>query len=60
MRRHQIGEVASRIGQLYYLFYLRKGDTSYLDEAYVFYDFIRRRRYFAAAQQPLGAKPLGL
>lgn len=48
LRRHQIGEVASRIGQLYYLFYLRKGDTSYLDEAYVFYDFIRRRRYFAA------------
>ena len=51
LRRHQIGEVASRIGQLYYLFYLRKGDTAYLDEAFVFYDFIRRRRYFAAAQQ---------
>ena len=27
LRRAQIGEVASRIGQLYYLFYLRKGDT---------------------------------
>jgi hypothetical protein len=33
LRRHQIGEVASRLGQLYYLYYLRKGDTSYLEEA---------------------------
>ena len=46
LQRHQIGEIASRIGQLYYLFYLRKSDTSYLDEAFVFYDFIRSRRYF--------------
>ena len=30
---------------------LRKGDSCYLDEAYVFYDFIRRRRYFAVDAQ---------
>ena len=44
LRRHQIGEIASRIGQLYYHFYLRKGDTCYLDEAFVFYEAIWRRR----------------
>ena len=47
LRRHQIGETASRIGQLYYQFYLRKGDNCYLDEAYVFYSAIRSRQYFA-------------
>ena len=41
----QIGEIACRIGQLYYQFYLRKGDTCYLDEAYVFYEAIRARQY---------------
>ena len=51
LRRYQIGETASRIGQLYYHFYLRKGDSCYLDEAYVFYEFIRRRRYFATDAQ---------
>jgi hypothetical protein len=66
LRRHEIGETASRIGQLYYLFYLRKGDTAYLDESFVFYDFIRRRRYFAAEAQRRqsgasdeGAAPVG-
>ena len=45
LRAWQIGEIASRIGQLYYQFYLRKGDTCYLDEAYVFYEAIRARQY---------------
>ena len=57
LRRHHIGETASRIGQLYYHFYLRKGDTCYLDEAFTFYDFIRQRRYFAADSQGRGAPP---
>ena len=57
LQRHEIGEVASRIGQLYYLFYLRKGDTSYLDEAFVLYDFIRRRRYFATEPPPRADDP---
>jgi len=57
LRRHHIGETASRIGQLYYHFYLRKGDTCYLDEAFTFYDFIRQRRYFAADSQCRGAPP---
>ncbi|KAL1504490.1 hypothetical protein AB1Y20_010895 [Prymnesium parvum] len=47
LQRHQIGETASRIGQLYYQFYLRKGDNCYLDEAFVFYSAIRSRHYFA-------------
>lgn len=55
LHRHQIGEIASRIGQLYYLFYLRKSDASYLDEAFTFYDFIRSRRYFEWAADPASA-----
>ena len=52
----QIGEIASRIGQLYYQFYLRKGDTCYLDEAYVFYEAIRARQYLGDSTSP-GAQP---
>ena len=48
----QIGEIASRIGQLYYQFYLRKGDTCYLDEAYVFYEAIRARQYLGDTTSP--------
>lgn len=48
----QIGEIASRIGQLYYQFYLRKGDTCYLDEAYVFYEAIRARQYLGDSTSP--------
>ena len=43
LRRCEVGEIANRIGQLYYHFYLRQGDTLYLDEAFIFYEAIRRR-----------------
>ena len=52
VRRHHVGETASRIGQLYYHFYLRTGDACYLDEAFTFYVFIQQRQYFAWDSQP--------
>lgn len=47
LKRWEIGEIASRIGQLYYNFYLRTSDTRFLREAYAFYDAVRARGYFA-------------
>ncbi|CAI5460615.1 unnamed protein product [Closterium sp. Yama58-4] len=49
LKRWEIGEIASRIGQLYYNYYLRTGDASYLLEAFIFYDAIHRREYFREA-----------
>uniref|UniRef100_A0A8C9VXX6 Suppressor of cancer cell invasion n=1 Tax=Scleropages formosus TaxID=113540 RepID=A0A8C9VXX6_SCLFO len=46
LRRWQIGEVASKIGQLYYHYYLRTSETSYLSEAFSFYSAIRQRSYY--------------
>eukprot|EP00698_Gefionella_okellyi_P015892 TRINITY_DN4513_c0_g1_i1.p1 TRINITY_DN4513_c0_g1~~TRINITY_DN4513_c0_g1_i1.p1 ORF type:complete len:568 (+),score=115.97 TRINITY_DN4513_c0_g1_i1:85-1788(+) len=46
MQRHEIGEIASKIGQLYYHYYLRTADTDYLVESMVFYRAIRNRDYF--------------
>uniref|UniRef100_W5KHS7 Suppressor of cancer cell invasion n=1 Tax=Astyanax mexicanus TaxID=7994 RepID=W5KHS7_ASTMX len=45
LKRWQIGEVASKIGQLYY-HYLRTSETSYLNEAFSFYSAIRQRSYY--------------
>ncbi|GJM98534.1 hypothetical protein PR202_ga15557 [Eleusine coracana subsp. coracana] len=49
LRRWEIGEVASRIGQLYYARYLRTAEPRSLVGAYVFYEAIYSRGYFAAA-----------
>ncbi|KAL9643464.1 hypothetical protein ABK040_010079 [Willaertia magna] len=46
LKRYEIGEIASRIGQLYYHYYLRTSDTRYLNESFVFYEAIRTRGYF--------------
>ncbi|RKO94145.1 hypothetical protein BDK51DRAFT_18963 [Blyttiomyces helicus] len=46
LKRYEIGEVASKIGQLYYHYYLRTSETNYLYESYVFYEAIRDRQYF--------------
>ena len=46
LKRYEIGEIASKIGQLYYHYYLRTSDTTYLYESKVFYDAIRDRQYF--------------
>ncbi|XP_037079944.1 protein SCAI-like [Pollicipes pollicipes] len=47
LKRWQIGEIASKIGQLYYHYYLRTSETNYLNEAYSFYSAIRGRAYYS-------------
>ncbi|KAJ3019218.1 hypothetical protein HKX48_002294 [Thoreauomyces humboldtii] len=46
LKRWDIGEVASKIGQLYYHYYLRTSETNYLNESFIFYEAIRARQYF--------------
>ncbi|CAK7341739.1 unnamed protein product [Dovyalis caffra] len=46
LKRWEIGEIASRIAQLYYGQYMRTSDASYLSESYVFYEAILSREYF--------------
>jgi hypothetical protein len=53
-RRWEIGEVASRIGQLYYARYLRTAEPRSLVGAYVFYEAIHSRAYFGAAAAGVG------
>ncbi|XXG86462.1 hypothetical protein AAC387_Pa11g1354 [Persea americana] len=52
LKRWEIGEIASRIGQLYYGQYLRTSEARFLLESYVFYEAILNRGYF---QCPAGA-----
>lgn len=47
LKRWQIGEIASKIGQLYYHYYLRTSDINNLWEAYSFYSAIRSRQYYS-------------
>ncbi|KAJ1966203.1 hypothetical protein GGI12_000225 [Dipsacomyces acuminosporus] len=51
LKRWEVGEIASKIGQLYYRYYLRTSETNYLHEAYAFYDAIRERSYFKDEQE---------
>ncbi|KAI9471544.1 hypothetical protein LPJ55_002136 [Coemansia sp. RSA 990] len=51
LKRWEVGEIASKIGQLYYRYYLRTSETNYLQEAFVFYDAIRERNYFKGEQE---------
>lgn len=46
LTRWHIGEIASRIGQIYYEYYTRTSETRLLREACVWYDTIRKRQYF--------------
>ncbi|WOK92187.1 hypothetical protein Cni_G00878 [Canna indica] len=50
LSRWEIGELASRIGQLFYGQYQRTSEVRFLLEAYVFYEAIVRRGYFEAAR----------
>ncbi|OAY33441.1 hypothetical protein MANES_13G096500v8 [Manihot esculenta] len=56
LKRWEIGEIASRIGQLYFNQYMRTSDSRFLVEAYVFYEAILHRKYFEGAK----AKDLGV
>eukprot|EP00049_Salpingoeca_infusionum_P026222 m.24524 g.24524 ORF g.24524 m.24524 type:complete len:561 (+) comp8604_c0_seq1:62-1744(+) len=44
-----LGNIASKIGQLYYHYYLRNGDVLYLEQAVNFYQTIARHKYFDIA-----------
>ncbi|XVE83101.1 hypothetical protein DITRI_Ditri16bG0060300 [Diplodiscus trichospermus] len=46
LNRWEIGEIAGRIGQLYFGQYMRTSEARFLVEAYVFYEAILKRRYF--------------
>ncbi|KAH6560057.1 hypothetical protein BASA50_003204 [Batrachochytrium salamandrivorans] len=62
LKRWEIGELASKIGQLYYHYYLRTSETNYLYESFIFYEAIRDRMYFKdvleAKNAPLMIKKL--
>ena len=45
-RRWEVGEIASRIGQLYYNYYLHTSQLTFLLESYIFYEAIAAREYF--------------
>ncbi|KAF6170306.1 hypothetical protein GIB67_042996 [Kingdonia uniflora] len=53
LQRWEIGEIASRIGQLYYGQYMRTSETRFLLEAYVFYEAILSRGYFEGGKGSL-------
>uniref|UniRef100_A0A7C9ASF5 Protein SCAI n=1 Tax=Opuntia streptacantha TaxID=393608 RepID=A0A7C9ASF5_OPUST len=46
LKRWEIGEIASRIAQLYFGQYMRTSEANYLAESYVFYEAILTREYF--------------
>jgi len=46
LKRVEIGEIASKIAQLYYHYYLRTSETNYLQESCIFYQAIHERNYF--------------
>ncbi|XP_057980330.1 uncharacterized protein LOC131166089 isoform X2 [Malania oleifera] len=46
LKRWEIGEIASRIAQLYFGQYMRTSESSYLSESYIFYEAILSREYF--------------
>ena len=46
LERWDIGEIASKIGQLYFNYYLRTSELRFLVESFTFYDAIRQRQYF--------------
>lgn len=55
LKRWEIGEIASKIGQLYYHYYLRTSETNYLHESFIFYEAIRDRQYFKSVLETRNA-----
>ncbi|KAL5992546.1 hypothetical protein ACLOJK_013465 [Asimina triloba] len=60
LNRWEIGEIASRIGQLYYSQYLRTSEVRFLLESYIFYEAILNRGYFEGGGGSGKPKDLGL
>ncbi|KAM3283143.1 protein SCAI [Capsicum chacoense] len=46
LQRWEIGEIASRIGQLYFSQYMRTSEARFLLESCIFYEAILNRKYF--------------
>lgn len=58
LQRWEIGEIASRIGQLYFGQYMRTSELRFLLESYIFYEAILNRGYFQGSEG--SPKNLGL
>ncbi|EPS64670.1 hypothetical protein M569_10110, partial [Genlisea aurea] len=56
LQRWEIGEIASRIGQLYFNQYLRTSEARFLLEAYIFYEAIFYRKYFDGSAKDRGIR----
>ncbi|CAK9163285.1 unnamed protein product [Ilex paraguariensis] len=56
LQRWEIGEIASRIGQLYFNQYMRTSEARSLIESYVFYEAILNRRYFEGSGKSRGVR----
>lgn len=56
LQRWEIGEIASRIGQLYFNQYLRTSEARFLLEAYIFYEAIFNRKYFEGSSKDRGVR----
>ncbi|VFQ99775.1 unnamed protein product [Cuscuta campestris] len=56
LRRWEIGEIASRIGQLYYGQYLRTSEARFLIGSYIFYEAILHRNYFEGSGKDRGVR----
>ncbi|CAA2993657.1 SCAI [Olea europaea subsp. europaea] len=56
LQRWEIGEIASRIGQLYFNQYLRTSEARFLFEAYIFYEAIFNRNYFQGSIKDRGVR----
>ncbi|KAL4351397.1 hypothetical protein GQ457_06G043650 [Hibiscus cannabinus] len=50
LNRWEIGEIAGRIGQLYFGQYMRTSEARFLVESYVFYEAIFKRKYFEGGE----------
>ena len=58
LQRMDVGDVASRIGQLYFHFYLRTSRMQYLKQSMTFFDALRSRQYYLS-QNDMDAAVLG-
>lgn len=58
LQRWEIGEIASRIGQLYFGQYMRTSEARFLLESYIFYEAILNRGYFQGSKGSM--KDLGV
>ena len=45
-KRYDVGEIAAKIAQLYYHYYLRTSETQFLNEALTYYQEIKKHNYY--------------